>query len=297
MLGCKFFQNYFSNVFVSIVQKDLQWIVYAKVFKNSRLRKEFSKSFDIYDNLSIEMEEYLTELQNEYKFSYIALFLNSDNQGAIDGVKKDRFEKHGLDVNDITYFDIENRWSVYSSNEDMNFASGLFEKVGLDFIYSPFIVQYELIRKEKPKDKPTLYLLHHDNYITISIFHNSHLLLGRCFKIDADDQYDDEDMTEEEGVKSIIEFDDFSDEEFINFKDVEVVSRDMSIYRYLESTLNEFYKDPLYNSSFIDTIVVSDDCEISLELAQMIENELFMDIEMYEVNMSAIVCDISREEV
>ncbi len=342
----KVFQKYLSNIFISIVQQGNEWFIHSKVVQNGILRDKFSKNFDAkeYESIPVKMQEYLENLQVEYNFAYLALFLDSMGQGAINGTAGTDFGKNSVDIKSVTHFDINKSWSVYASFIDINWAKKLFTNVGLDFIYSPFMVKYSLIKKSKFKEKPILYMLNHQDSITISVFDNGNLLFGAYFKTTTDEnlssgEEDWENVEEEEGIENITELDNMSgdigeldelddledlndiesldSEESSNFEDIssedgslghfeddtvedsdlELFGRDILIYKYLTSSLQEFYKNPLYKSSFIDTIVIYDGYEISSELIGMIEDELLMDIEMNKIDISETICNMARQEV
>ena len=346
----RIFQKYLSNIFISIVQQSNEWIIYSKVIKNGVLKAKFSKTFEVKesDKLPDKMQEYLIEIQAEYNFSYLALFLDSMGQGAISGVTAADFEKNSVELKSVTHFDIQKKWSVYASFIDINWVKKLFVNIGIDFIYSPFMVQYSLIKKQKLKIQPVMYMLNHQDSVTISVFENGNLLFGAYFKTTTDDNLssgEDEDWEnaeEEVGIENIAELDNIEDdieddisgideledlgelddlmgdEESPSFEDIkseeqdlghfegeeagedsdlELFGRDILIYKYLKSSLNEFYKNSLYKSSFIDTIVIYDGYEVSSELIGMIEEELLMDIEMNKIDISDAICGMIRSEV
>ena len=339
----KVFQKYLSNIFISIVQQGTKWVVYSKVVKNGVLKDKFSKSFDAkeYENIPVKMEEYLDSLQLEYNFAYLALFLESMGQGAFRGTTAVDFKENSVDMKSVTHFDLEKKWSIYASFIDINWAKKLFAKVGIDFIYSPFMVQYSLIKKQKTKNRPILYMLNHQDSVTITVFNDKELLFGAYFKTTTGDnlssgEEDWENAEEEEGIENITELDnidndsdsmedledlsdldDLSTDNSASFEDVkpeerdlghfegdeavedsnlELFGRDILIYKYLTSSLKEFYTNSLYSSSFIDTVVIYDGYEVSAELIDMIESELFMDIEMNKIDISEIICNMAKQE-
>ena len=288
------------------------------------------------------MEEYLDTLQTQYNFAYLALFLESMGQGAFNGTTAVDFEKNSVDMKSVTHFDLNKKWTIYASFIDINWAKKLFKNVGIDFIYSPFIVQYSLIKKQKTKNKPILYMLNHQDSVTITVFDDKNLLFGVYFKVTTDDnlssgeEEDWENAQEEEGIENITELDSMDDdsdsmddleslgqlddlssddsmgfedikpdendlghfegEDVIEDSDLELFGRDILIYKYLTSSLKEFYKNPLYSSSFIDTVIIYDGYEVSAELIDMIEDELFMDIEMNKIDISETICNMARQE-
>lgn len=347
MVLTKVFQKYFSNIFISIIQQGTEWVIYSKVVKNGAIKDKFSKTFEIQEENSIpvKMKDYLEQLQEKYRFSYVTLFLDSMGQGAISGTTAEDFEKHSVDMKNVTHFSMGKTWSVYASFIDINWAKKLFSDIGLDFLYSPFIVQKELLKKEKSKEQPTLYILNHQDSVTISIFEKGNLLFGAFFKtlnddnISSGDEEDWENVEEESDLDELIELDhmdsndmqemsdeldelsdlDDLDNENHNeiFEDVktqnnshdqydnedenieselELYGRDILIHKYLTRSLKEYYQNPLYKKSFIETIVLFDGYEISTELISMIEDELLMDIEIHKIDINEVVCDMSIKE-
>jgi hypothetical protein len=335
----KVFQKYLSNIFISIVQEGSQWVICSRVVRNGSLKDKFSKNFDLNedDTIPLKMQEYLEALQEEHNFAYLALFLDSMGQGAISGTLLADFKKNSVDKDSVVHLNIDKKWSVYASFIDINWAKKLFSKTGLDFIYSPFMVLYSLIKKQKLKTEPTLFMFNHQDSVTIAVFENGNLLFGAYFKTAIDDnlssleEEDWESVEEEEGVEEESEFhnigedmaeeigdlDDFSKTESLDFEDtksnryplesfegedviedscLELFGRDILIYKYLLSFLREFYKNPLYEGSFIDTVVIYDGFEVSSELISMIEDELFMNIEMSKVDIDEIIYNMARHE-
>lgn len=340
----KVLQKYFSNIFISIVQQNNEWIIFSKVVKNGVIKDKFLETFERpdRDNIPSKMEKYLEKLQTDYNFAYVTVFLDSMGQGAINGITAADFEKNSVDMKSVTHIDIDKSWSAYASFIDINWVKKLFKNSGLDFIYSPFIVQNSLIKQAKLKEKPTLYILNHNDSVTISVFENGSLLFGAYFQTTTDDKLgsgdeDWENETEEEGIDDLVELENISnndmggldelddlnelddldddnmstdfeeidegDKDLGHFNDeqdnsdLELFGRDVLIYKFLTSSIKEFYKNPLFKSSFIETIVLHDGYEVSSELIDMIENDLLMDIEMNKIDISEVVCNISIKEV
>ncbi|WP_024954262.1 hypothetical protein [Sulfurospirillum arcachonense] len=343
----KVFQKYFSNLFISIVQENNEWIIYSKILKNGVIKDKFSESFIISEDGSIppKMEKYLEEFHAKYNFIYVSVFLDSMGQGAISGTSANDFEKNSIDMKNVVHFDIDKKWSVYASFIDINWVKKLFQSTGIDFIYSPFVIQNVLIKKQKSITQPILYILNHKDSVTISIFENEELTFGAYFKTTTDDnlssgEEDWDNVDEEEGVDNLIELDTIEDDELgsvdelenldeldslddvedNDFEDIdserdhnlghfegdeesieeesnlELFGRDILLYKYLNTSLQEFYKNPLYKSNFIEKVVIFDGYEISSELIEMIEDELLMDIEMNKININEVVCDMSIKE-
>lgn len=79
--------------------------------------------------------------------------------------------------------------------------------------------------------------------------------------------------------------------------DVELYGRDILVYKFLRSSMDEFYKNPLYRSEFIEEIVVFDNYEITSDIISTIESELLMDVEIHKVDIADKMCDMAIKEV
>lgn len=341
-------QRYFANLFISVVRSGSEWQVFAKVLKNGSIIKKFSKAFDALNDeaISKELEEYLDALYEEYNYVYISFLLDSMGQGAIYGTSVADFEKNSVDLKNISQVKIEKKWSLYASFIDINWAKNIFKQNGVDFIYSPFILLYDLIGTPKNTQKPYLYILNHEDFVAISVFREKELLFASFFRTATDenlvagDEVDDWEKEEEErNVGSLIELDSMDDEgetfdsledledlgsfsdmdsssdidnafedvdeddgrslgRFDNSaqSDLEIYGRDLLVYKYLTSSIKEYYKNNIYESDFIDKIVMFDGYEISPDLIDMIEGELMMDIEIHKMSISEKLCDLSIKE-
>lgn len=78
--------------------------------------------------------------------------------------------------------------------------------------------------------------------------------------------------------------------------DLEIYGRDLLVYKYLTSSIKEYYKNHIYKSDFVEKIVMYDGYEISPDLIDMIEGELMMDIEIHKINIGEKVCDLAIKE-
>ena len=336
-------RKYFSNLFVSIIPESESYRVYCKVLKKGKLKEKFEKIFEVKasddDKLDSEIEEYLNSIQEKYNFSYIALYLNSMGQGAINGTDKESFEKNSVDVKHVHTVKFKT-WSAYASYIDINWIKKIYSNVGLDFIYSPFVIIYHIMKKSKLKAKPTLFMLNLKDSFTLAVFQEDELLFGAFFKLNNEELIDTsgvedwENEEEQKGVEELAALDSQDEEEDLsdledlndledlsedsvdeipdddeekeddeeinedaNSSDIELYGRDMEVYKYLKAALKEYYHNPIYKSDFLDEIVIYDSYEMSVEMIDIIENELYMDLRMHKIDVAEIMCDMAIGEV
>ncbi|WP_331774474.1 hypothetical protein [Sulfurospirillum sp. 1612] len=342
-------RRYFSNLFISIVPRDGAYAVYGKVIKRAKVIATFEKDFEVNresNHLDEAIEEYLLSLQEKYQFAYVSLFLDSLGQGAIKGTEAKDFEKFSVDSKNVKTASF-GTWSAYASFIDINWANNVYKNIGLDFIYSPFVVLYYLLSQQRPQKKTVLYLLNQQNSIALGIFQHGVLCFGVFSKIEDDTNMDElnavSDWEEEEEAVDVIddvkapeapkeEEDEFlalddlasldndeespkesfldevdaessnaaleheDEEDDIDIMGIELYGRDMKIYKFLSRALREYYDNPIYESDFVSKMVLFDGYEMSQEIIQSIENELFLSVDVHKINIGETICDMSVKE-
>ncbi len=223
-------QKYFTNLFISIVEEDGSYKLFSRVVKNGKTKNKFDKSFEMNTNdekLPKEMEDYLVMLQDKYNYVYTTVLLNSMGQGAIRGVGDEDFEKANVDAKSVKSVKFKT-WSAYVSFIDIGWMQKIYANIGVDLVYSPFVVLYDLLTNYKLKTKPTLYILNQEGSVTIAIFKGETLFFGAFYKISRDDvlsrsiDVDDWESEEEESsVEDLASLDnDEEEEEFSNLDDL-----------------------------------------------------------------------------
>ena len=348
-----FLQRRFPNLFIAVIMHETECVLRCKLVKNQVTQKTLTKTFPISptsESLDSAMTEYLISLQDEYRFVYISYFLNSLGQGAFERSGAPSFHKHNIDIANVHHIAFKKEWSAYASFIEIKWVKNLFSEVGVDFIFSPFVLLNEFIETQKPKTKQTCYILNTQDSFAVSVFEGQKLLFGAFFKTNSDtlfthssdvEDWEHEQKQEEfiseveipelsldENSNEIEELDSFSElselddmdnvsraSSFSDVKpktlnhlkniedikekdvDLELYGRDLLVYKYLKSALEEYYHNPLYKSEFIDEIVILDGYEVSSDLIRQLEDELMMNVEIHKVDLAEQVCDIAIKEV
>jgi len=217
-------QKYFTNLFISIVEGEDSYRLFCKVLKNNKLLKKFDKTFEIAPNderLDSIIKDYIVSLEEKYNTVYIALLLNSMGQGAIKGTHDKDFQKFSVHSNNVKTVKFKS-WSSYVSYIDINWIQKTYKDIGLDFVYSPFVILYNLLSDYKLKHNLTLYILNQEASITIGIFKGDTLCFGAFYKVDnnvklsASMDIDDWEDEEEENSASMVELDDLDSEKLLS---------------------------------------------------------------------------------
>jgi len=246
-------QKYFTSLFISVVAEDNSYRVFCKAIKNFKQKDKFEKIFPVKPNaefLNKELENYLTSLQDKYNFVYITFLLDSMGQGAIKGVKAEDFSKFSVDSKNIKSVKF-NTWSVYASFIDINWIHKIYSKVGLDFIYSPFVILHNLLSQHKLKVKSTLYLLNQKDSITLAVFKEDTLNFGVFYKIILEDglesSEDIENWEEEEEAEDVEDLaildDESSEEELTDLSKLDALDSDYESDEFIDARDSQSDKD------------------------------------------------------
>ena len=301
---------------IGVVLLEKSCKIYVKKVKNSKVIHTAKKTFDLEskENLTKEVIDYLLALQEEHEQSYVALFLNTLGQGAISGCNTGAYEKFGVDKKGVKSVCIDKAFTIYASVIDINWVDKIFKKVGLDFVFSPFLILHMLSKDDVASKEVKLYILNTHNGLTLMIKQDKKLLYGSFFNIAKEqdllyEEFESSDLGSVDNLEEELfeEFDlddddtmhDLEDE--IEYDDVELNSQlsamDFRIIRYLDASLKEFYHSELYESAFIDKVKLYDDAGMNEEVIKHIENELLLDTSAENISILDVVVKVAEEEV
>ncbi|MCI5969479.1 hypothetical protein [Helicobacter sp.] len=291
----------------------------------SSQRKEFRTSPG---ELPMQAVRFIQKIRAKNPFTYTSVLPCSIIQGVLSTDKESEFKNFGVNCSEITYKRFDNNWSVFIANEGIAETKKRFLKLGADFIISPFLLLYRLAKDTFQENCKLYVLFQHSNITMLITKKNCGALFGGYYvlesEIDAElavvrnslsedvDDIQQEDITKDlqEELSDIEEVDlnnDANDEKLIemlkgdseddgiklhteteNNEDLDDFSRVNTTAKFIQSALNEFYSNPLYNSEFISEIVIFNPHNIRQETLQQIEQITMLEISIFN-------CDIAQE--
>ena len=244
----KFYESLYLRVLVNIVIGNSQTTVYVEMINsNDKVVSSDEESFAV-TYLDTDMYEYISTAIKESPFYYISILDNSLSQGAVPTCDKSKIV-HFHDITESEHKCYKDMWTYYTDKSDIFNIEKAFEKVGVDFIFSPFIVLANFF-KDKIDTQLATFILIEDNFISLSIFDKSELLYAEHLdmsialeneellideqdvdEIDLDDDEDSIDLDDIDALDDVDELDDFGDiadldsieeiDEFSEAKDIE----------------------------------------------------------------------------
>lgn len=283
----KIFESLYNKVFVNIVVGRSQTTVYVEECNKKSVLNSHLESFDTI-NVNDKMREYIDSFTSESPFNYISILDTSSSQGAIPTCASREMSVF-YNLESSKYMCYKNQWAYYTSKPDLEALQKNYSKVGVDFIFSPFVILSNFF-KDKIDTNLALYILVEDNYITVSVFDNSKLLFGE--HIDMEHSDDNEELMMDENseddidldLESSIDLDDIdaiSDIEGLDdFGDIEDLDAIDEIDEFAESDDEEEFSNEASEPASVDTDGFNEDYQ-RFSLIQSSINRFYKD-ERYE---------------
>ncbi|MDQ1267696.1 MAG: hypothetical protein QG560_339 [Campylobacterota bacterium] len=333
----KLFESLYTKVFINIVVENLQTVVYVEVCSSKSVLQSMHKYFDT-TTMNSKMYEFINAYYKESPFCYISVLDKSPLQGAIPTCNANEMSKY-CDVNSSEYRCFSKDWAFYTSEYDLEALKHEYRSIGVDFIFSPFVIMANFF-KDKIESTLAMFLLLEDNYISFSVFGNSKLLYSQYLSMNhhkendellMESSLDDGDEEISLGIDGIdleeidIEndsagFDDFTNiedlddtdsiDEFSQVHEIREIStkeeqhasaegfnEDYQRFSLIQSALSTFYKDPKYNSQFVENIYIADGVGVSGDLKNYLEEEMFLNVFIRKIDLGAALCDMAKAEI
>ena len=274
----KFFEALYNKVFVNIVVKHSSTDIYIELCSKNGVVDSEQNSFDSL-TLNSEIIEFISSYTKETPYYYISILDMSIDQGALPTCSKNRLS-YFYNVSASEHKCCDETWTYYTSKTDIYEIEKKYKKIGVDFIFSPFILLSNFF-VDKIKSHVAMYILIQDSHLSLSIFENGTLLYGEHLDMETSGKSDDillsQDMSED---------DDISLENGIDLEDVDVIDEmeDLDDFGDIEDLdsleeIDEFSENQDIEEEFYEAeeqIVESDDSDFNEDYQRftLIQNAL-----------------------
>jgi len=196
----KLFEALYHKIFVNIVVGRAQSIVYIEECSKTDVISSDSKIFDT-TTINSKMYEYINSVIQESPFYYISVLDNSPTQGAIPTCNS-RDMSVFCNLESSKYICYKDKWAYHTSKPDLDSLQKAYPNIGLDFVFSPFVVLTNFF-KDKIDTSLALFILIEDNYMTLSVFDNSKLLYGDHIDMEHDSSEHEELLIDDDNVEEV----------------------------------------------------------------------------------------------
>ncbi|MFA5233111.1 MAG: hypothetical protein WC390_01835 [Sulfurimonas sp.] len=332
----KLFESLYTKVFINIVVENLQTVVYVEVCSNNSVLQSMHKYFDT-TAMNSRMYEFIHAYYKESPFCYISILDKSPLQGAVptcDAKEMSRYcdinsSEYRCFSKDWAFYtseyDLEAIKHEYRSiGVDFIFSPfaimANFFKDKIDTTLAMFVlvednyISFSVFDNSKLLYAEYLNMEHHKESDDLSmespLDDDEEISLGIDEGIDLEEIDIDgnsagfDDFTNIEDLDNGETIDEFSEEQEIK----EIVTKDehppadgfnedYQRFSLIQSALNTFYKDPKYNSKFIENIYIADGVGVTGELKNYLEEEIFLNVFVRKIDLSVALCGMAKAEI
>ena len=166
----------YHKVLVNIIIKRSSTLVYIEVYSRKGIIATAHNEFAT-TKPNEKMIEFITTYTRESPYFYISLLDNSSQQGALPTCQKSKLSIY-YDLSDSEYKCYNEKWAYYTAKEQLYAIKKLYEPIGIDFIFSPFVVLANFFQ-DKINATLALYILIEENFVSLSVFENGNLLYAQ----------------------------------------------------------------------------------------------------------------------
>ncbi|MDD3467440.1 MAG: hypothetical protein PHE67_09850 [Campylobacterales bacterium] len=320
-------RKFAKSAYISVIKDGDTCDVCVRILKGKREIQKDSKRFNIDTRESSKLlYEFIGHILSKYNIFYNATIINSINQGGVPGCDKRNFQKYEIDTTNASVVCIDKKWSIFASNYDLEGTKKEYEDIGgLDFIFSPLVVLKNFL-KQDTEEQVSLCILKQKTSATIGIFDKNSLLYSSYIILKNEQQEEEESKKKEEDIFSG-ESSDFEEEKLVDLDDIalelkedsfetlsedggmpgsadiseasiESLGSDLKILEFVKTSLTQFYKHPMYESSnFVEKIIVADPYFETKDIKNLLENELLLPVIHKQISLCEVVSSMAIEEV
>ena len=156
--------------------------VYVEIYSKKSVIDHTSKSFQT-RTLDAQVVNFINHYIQESPYYYIALLDFSKEQGAIPTCTKNRLSfYHDLSASEYKCY--EGKWTYYTSKSDIYEIEKHFKEIGVDFIFSPFVLLSHFF-KDKIDAKMAMYILIEEDAMSLTVFEHGELLYAEYLDMDS----------------------------------------------------------------------------------------------------------------
>lgn len=169
----RFLEALYTKVFINIVVENSRTNIYIEVCSKDDVLKIANKVFDTV-SMNSKIFEFIKSYSKESPFYYISILDKSSAQGAIPTCTSSEMGKY-FDIAASKYKCYSKSWAYYTSEYDLEALKHEYRSVGLDFIFSPYVLVANFF-KDKISTTLAMFVLIEENYLSLAVFDNSKLL-------------------------------------------------------------------------------------------------------------------------
>ena len=214
----KILKSLYFKVFINVIVEHSNTTVYTQIYSKKGEISHEEMTFPS-AKFTQELYEYIANFTKESPFHYVSFLDSSKDQGALPTCDKNKLSYY-QDLTTAEYKCINKQFSIYTSKTDLYNLERRYEDIGIDFIFSPFIVLGNFF-KDKTASTMAMYVLIGETAISVAVFENSDLLFAKHLDLELDTPTQNLDLEELDEDEKEIDLE-LEDESGIILDDIDV---------------------------------------------------------------------------
>ncbi len=296
---------FFSTVLIGVNLDAKVCSLKIVVLKNGHVKSSVSKEFKIVNKeLPMEAAKLIADYKRKYPFTYLSAMSKTYNQGLANCSKKGELIKFGVNAKTSHIIEMPNHWLFYIQQLAVDENRVKFIRaLGLDYLFSPFVLVYESI-KGRLTEKVRLYVLQERASITLFVADKKGVYFGGFFMVGGELENNEDkgaSMLEIHSAKEMSDLDSIQKQqeaEMSRLEGLRDLARASNATEILKNSINEFYSNPIYNSTqFIETIVLLDTYGMTEQAVAHIRNTLMIEVEVRSIHIPDALIDLAKAEL
>ena len=278
-------ERFIKKAYISFYE-DEKYFLQVDIVKNKKIVEKTKKEL----NSKEELKKEINLIKEDYSQFYISTVIETINQGVIPSCNKNEYKKREIDIENIKYICIKNRYSFYVSLYDL---INIQKEFDADFIYSIF-APIDFFARTKDK---IFYVLILKQGIAIVGYENnlpiySEITFFEKEENDEIEEIDDIDLEIDEEISEDIEEE--SENLDLDEHEIENTGTEFNIIDILKNSLKEYYEN--YSTDFLEKIIFLDTINLDNSLIKIVKDELLMESEIIKFNLLDTINKLSESE-
>ena len=308
--------------------------IFGKFVKNQSDLGTIEADFEITEkHIDFKFNDYIKKNTKKAHSTYVALLLSTKKQWALPVADRVGYNQFGVNYNEVQVVNMPGGWSIFISNDEIANQTKFLNGLKPDLLYSPYVLLYEKICEFSADDRITLYVYAQDTSCTMMVFAGLQMRYAAYFCEGEEEKMAEEDTIapiniadidniiakEDDKFSALNALNDLDDDNFelngqfcdiTKVEDVErsgaqieeslqKVGRSGNMLNNIKEAMKEYYRNPLYQSEFIEKIVVFDSQDVLDEQSfiDVVGHEIFVDSAVFKVDRNEDLLSIIKREL
>ena len=178
----------YNQIYINIVACNKKTTIYVEEISFNGSTQNYEEVFESSEKKKIN--SFIAQNVKRSPIHYISLLDNSESQGATPTCSSADMAQF-CDMGAVNHICYTKKWGYYTSKLDILELRNKYKTIGLDFIFSPFLLLVNFF-KDKIDSGITMYILINENLIILTVFKDSVLLFAEALDMQNHNELQDE---------------------------------------------------------------------------------------------------------